>query len=417
MKERSAQRTAIAAVLVGVVLGATATAGVTLLLYTGAGFLRAAGLLVSSVVMAVAAGLWAAAPTRMTRARWVGFAIALLVAGIATSLWGTREDLRDMAIGGAFVVLIVLALPAYTGGMLLAGLHTRHRNTAVAPAAAAGAAIGILLATTALIQTLQPFGIYYGSGLIVSLTSLLTGKSAADGDDMHEHVTLITGVGSAGQLGYAIAQRFASAGARVIITSRRADVESLAAQLSEKGDVHAVQADLLHDADVERIMHVISTRYGRLDSLINAAGGLTHIATIEDTTPEQWRQEIARNAETALRVSRAALPLLRAARGAIVNFASPAGEHASAQLGAYSAGKAAVIALTRALALEEKQHGVRVNAIAPAMMDTEQNRASAAPHATMVPRADVASVAWLLASSDARGISGEVVHVMGELLQ
>ena len=418
MKENSAQRGAIASVLVGVVLGATSTAGVTLLLYTGAGFLRAAGLLISSVVMAMAAGLWAAAPqTRMTRARWFGFAMTLLIAGIATSLWGTREDLRGMAIGGAFVVLIVLALPAYAGGMLLAGLHARNRNASIASAAAAGAAIGILLATTILIQLLQPFGIYYGSGLVVSLTSLLTRKSAADGDDMHEHVTLITGVGSAGQLGYAIAQRFASAGARVIITSRRADVETLATQLSASGDVHGVQADLLHDADVERIMHVITTRYGRLDSVINAAGGLTHIASIEQTTPEQWRQEIERNAETALRVCRAALPMLRASRGAIVNFASPAGEHAAAQLGAYSAGKAAVIALTRALALEEKQHGVRVNAIAPGMMDTEQNRASVASDATLLPRTDVASVAWLLATPDARGISGEVVHVMGALLQ
>jgi NAD(P)-dependent dehydrogenase (short-subunit alcohol dehydrogenase family) len=415
----AAQRASVAAVIVGLVLGATSAAGIVLLLYTGQGFLRAAGLLVSSTIMAVAAGVWAAAPQpRMSRARWVALALALLVAGIVTALWGTREDVRGMASAGAFTVLLVLALPAYTAGLVLAGLQASSRNNAVASGAAAGAATGILLATTVLIQMMQPYGIFYGGGLLVSLTSLLTRATRADGDtDMHAHVALITGVGSAGQLGYAIAQRFVSAGARVIITSRGDTVQQLATQLAGNEEVLGVQADLLDDADVERLLQTIAKRYGRLDALINAAGGLTHIASIADTTPEQWRQEIERNADTALRMCRAALPLLRTSHGAIVNFTSPAGERASAQLGAYSAGKAAVIALTRALALEEKGHGVRVNAIAPGMMDTEQNRAGAAPEAVFVPRTDVAAAAFFLASPEGRGISGDVLHVMGPALE
>jgi NAD(P)-dependent dehydrogenase (short-subunit alcohol dehydrogenase family) len=85
------------------------------------------------------------------------------------------------------------------------------------------------------------------------------------------------------------------------------------------------------------------------------------------------------------------------------------------QLGAYAAAKAAVVALTRALALEEREHGVRVNAIAPAMIDTEQNRAQVTdPRAVRwVTREQVAAVTLFLAGPAASGISGEVVRVKG----
>jgi NAD(P)-dependent dehydrogenase (short-subunit alcohol dehydrogenase family) len=88
-----------------------------------------------------------------------------------------------------------------------------------------------------------------------------------------------------------------------------------------------------------------------------------------------------------------------------------------AKLGAYSAAKASVIALTRALALEEKANGVRVNAIAPGFMDTAQNRQSAGDDAVFVTRQDVASAVLFLASREARGISGELIHVLGPTLE
>jgi NAD(P)-dependent dehydrogenase (short-subunit alcohol dehydrogenase family) len=161
------------------------------------------------------------------------------------------------------------------------------------------------------------------------------------------------------------------------------------------------------------VVAVARDRFGRLDSLINVAGGLTVMGSISDTTPEEWQRELQRNAETALRMTRAALPLLRESRGAIVNFASPAALKAVRELGAYSAAKAAVVALTRATALEEKEHGVRANAIAPGMVDTEQNREQAGEGAAFVSRDDIAAVALFLASPDSRGVSGETVHVLG----
>jgi 3-oxoacyl-[acyl-carrier protein] reductase/2-deoxy-D-gluconate 3-dehydrogenase len=192
-------------------------------------------------------------------------------------------------------------------------------------------------------------------------------------------------------------------------------VRGLADQLGERSNVVGIAADLTTDDGVKRVVDA-ARAMGRVDALINVAGGLTVIDTIEDTTQQKFRREMSINAETALLMSRASLPLLRETRGAIVNFASPAGEHASAKLGAYSAAKAAVIALTRSLALEELDHGVRVNAVAPGMIDTEQNRASAPADQKYVSREEIADVVMFLASEASRGISGEVVHVAGKTL-
>jgi NAD(P)-dependent dehydrogenase (short-subunit alcohol dehydrogenase family) len=429
---RGARATAAAAV--GLALGACAAAGTALLLYTGQGFLRAAGLLIASTILAVGAGMWAGAPDGAaarpiaTRTRWMLTVLALTAGGLFTAFWAAREPVRELATGGALAVLLVLAVPAYAVGALLAGLHARDRARlprlapgAVATAAVAGTAFGVLLATAVLIQTFEPAGIFYGAAVLLAAASLLDRgpvlRPSGHGEiSMTDHVTLITGVGDRGQLGFAVARRFLDAGAHVVITARGAGIDELAAELGPSSDIVAVQADLLDDADVTRLIETVRERFGRLDSLVNIAGGLSVTATIEETEPEQWRSELERNAETALRTSRAALPLLRDAHGAIINFAAPAGERAVGGLGAYSAAKAAVIALTRALALEEKIHGVRVNAIAPGIMDTDQNREQMET-SRFVTREEVADVVLFLAADTARGISGETVHVAGATLR
>ncbi|HSJ14340.1 MAG TPA: SDR family oxidoreductase, partial [Longimicrobiales bacterium] len=129
-----------------------------------------------------------------------------------------------------------------------------------------------------------------------------------------------------------------------------------------------------------------------------------------ETTLAELEREVQRNAGTMLVLTRAALPALRRSRGAIVNFASPTAARAPASLGAYAAAKAGVVALTQALAAEEKVHGVRVNAIAPGIMDTDQNRESM-PGSRYVRREDVAEVAYFLATRGAAAVSGEVVTV------
>ncbi|HEX6559225.1 MAG TPA: SDR family oxidoreductase [Longimicrobiales bacterium] len=225
---------------------------------------------------------------------------------------------------------------------------------------------------------------------------------------------IITGVGDRGQLGYAIAQQLLAAGARVCVTSRHDDIGAIAGTLAP--DAVGVQYDLASEDDVARLMTTAQQQLGRIDILVNVAGGLSVIKPLAETTREEWQREVQRNAETAFLVSRAALPQLRASRGCIINFASPAGEKAVAQLGAYSAAKAGVIALTRAMAIEEAGNGVRVNAIAPGMIDTAQNRAAVAdPDAVQwVSRAEVASVVVFLASAAAAAITGQTINVPGK---
>jgi len=435
MRRQASVARGVSAFVVGAVLGVAATAGTALLLYTGQGFLRAAGLLVASTIMSVAAGIWAGAPENEaatppgSRLRWIALILTLLAGGFFATLWNTSEQLRAQAIGSAGAMLLILALPAYSAGTLLAALHARdvsrlprNMSSPVSSAAIAGVALGVLLATASLIQSFEPDIVYYIAAAAIVAAALLdrgaTTSQRTDNTDMNGKVALITGVGSSGQLGFTLAERFLDAGAHVIITSRSADILTLASSLTGRGEVMGVTADLTIDDDVARLIATAHERFGRLDCVINAVGGLTLVKSIADTTPEEWRAEVERNVETTLRVCRAALPMLRESRGAIVNFASPAGEHAVPMLGAYSAAKAGVIALTRALAVEELKHGVRANAIAPGMMDTQQNiEGATSPKQQYVTRDDVAATALFLAGSGARGVSGEVVHVAGPALR
>jgi NAD(P)-dependent dehydrogenase (short-subunit alcohol dehydrogenase family) len=200
----------------------------------------------------------------------------------------------------------------------------------------------------------------------------------------------------------------------VCITGMQEQVHELARELGN--ETLSVQADLTDTSAVTALLDQVQARFERLDVLVNVAGGLSVIKALGETETEEWRRELQRNAETAFAVTRAALPLLRASRGAIINFAAPAGLRAQARLGAYSAAKAAVVALTRALALEEKDNGVRANALAPGMIDTEQNRTTVADPQSVkwVSRDQIADVVLFLASDAASGITGETIHVLGE---
>jgi NAD(P)-dependent dehydrogenase (short-subunit alcohol dehydrogenase family) len=280
---------------------------------------------------------------------------------------------------------------------------------------------GVLVAAIWLIPRAQPPMIFVGAATAILAAGLLGRDDDTDEEgepDMNGRVAIVTGVGARGQAGYVIAERFLRAGARVVVSGRSPEVETIAHELGSPDKVIGIVADLLSDDDVDRLIDSARQRFGRLDALVNVAGGLTVIKALADTTPAEWRSEIERNAETTLRTCRAALPLLREHGGAIVNFAAPAGQRAVRNLGAYSAAKAAVVALTRALALEEKGFGVRVNAIAPGLIDTEQNRSQAEPgESKFVTREEIAEVVLFLAGDAASGVSGETIHVLGEGLR
>ena len=411
----------------GAALGALTITGHALLLYSGQGFLRAAGLLVGVTLAAIGAGVWGgtAGPVPDARGlarRWRALVLTIMAGGLFAALWDRSPALRVAAAGNALATLVALAAPAYTAGMLLTAL-ARIRGAGTTALALAFAGVGALATTTLLVPRMDAAAVYFLAGACVAASTLVPGRRTTLQESrampLEGKSVLVTGAGKPGQVGYAIAERCIAAGARVLITARSADVTDTAARLGPDTVVTGVPADLSIPADVERLAAAARERFGGLDALINVAGGLTLIKPLADTNSAEWRSEIERNADTVHAMSRALLPLLRESGGAIVNFASPAGLRAAKNLGAYSAAKAAVVAHTRALALEEKDHGVRVNAIAPGTVDTEQNRASAEDpeHARWVTREEIADVAVFLASDASAGISGETIHVMGDGLR
>ena len=403
--------------MVGAALGAGVESGAALLLYTERGFLGTAGFLIALSLAALALGLWVGVEVTSLLRRWIGIVVAFSGAAVFCGLWASARDLRSSGLGGALAALFLLAWPAYTAGALLTALAARTRSAAVATLI--GAAFGVLLAALLLIPRWPASVIFVAAAILLALVALWDVRMAQtiemnNPSPMTNKVALITGVGNRGQVGFVVAQRMLAAGARVCVTDVTPGVLELADELG--AGVLGVQADLTDDVAVTNLIEQVRTRFDRLDVVVNVAGGLSVIKPLAETQTAEWRREVQRNAETAFAVTRAALPLLRAARGAVINFASPAALRAQAQLCAYSAAKAAVVALTRALALEEKQHGVRVNALAPGMIDTEQNRRSVPDPDSVkwITREQIADVVVFLAGETASGITGETIQVLGE---
>jgi NAD(P)-dependent dehydrogenase (short-subunit alcohol dehydrogenase family) len=234
--------------------------------------------------------------------------------------------------------------------------------------------------------------------------------------DFQDQVVLVTGVNRVGQLGHAMALGFGRAGARLVISDiDTVGVATRARELREAGIPTTAAAGDLTEPDVadwcvEQAVHT----FGRLDVVINAAGGLTGIGAMLDTDIGVLDREFQINTKTAYLVSRAAARVMVPnGHGAIVNFASAAALLARPSLAAYSAAKAGVAALTRSLALELRDHGVRVNAIAPGLARTAENLKTMGEdgEARWVEVAEIVNVVMFLASDLSSGITGHVLPV------
>jgi NAD(P)-dependent dehydrogenase (short-subunit alcohol dehydrogenase family) len=227
---------------------------------------------------------------------------------------------------------------------------------------------------------------------------------------------VLTGVGREGQVGEAVAQAFAERGARVFLVGHQeAEARARAEALVAKGLRAAALAADLTDANAltalaERLRDATA---GRLTALVHVAGGFAPSGPVADSDPAIWQGQFAINATTAYLTARALLPLLRAGKGSIVFFASEMGLDGArvAELSAYVAAKSALVALMRAIAQEEKSHGVRANAVAPTTIRTAANVASMGADTRMVAREAVADVVLWLCSDAARAVSGQVIPV------
>lgn len=238
---------------------------------------------------------------------------------------------------------------------------------------------------------------------------------------------LITG-GSSG-IGAACALRLAEDDYRVLITGRN---EKRLKQSSTRHDnIDSVVADVTEPKDIESMIKAVESRLGHLDVLINNAGIAPRIG-FEATTPEDFDNVFDVNVRALLAVSQACLPLLKESMGTIINVSSIAGNRPGAPMFIYSASKAAVDNMTRAMAQELIAYGIRVNAVSPGPIRTpifdkwglseEEKNATTEEIASEVPMArfgeapEAANVIAFLASSQASYVTGANYVVDGGLL-
>ncbi|MBL8553719.1 MAG: SDR family NAD(P)-dependent oxidoreductase [Phenylobacterium sp.] len=220
--------------------------------------------------------------------------------------------------------------------------------------------------------------------------------------------------GAFGILGSAVAKAAAAQGASLALID--AAKAPLGVGVGE-GALVLAETDLTDPVQVGAAMAAIGERYGRIDALLNIAGGFVW-EKIEGQDPSRWADLFRLNVVTAANASRAAIPHLRKSRhGRIVNVGSAAALKAGAGMGAYSAAKAGVHALTQALAEELKGDGITVNAVLPSIIDTPANRADMpdTDPAVWVAPDDLAAVILFLASEASTAVTGSLVPVTGRV--
>lgn len=235
--------------------------------------------------------------------------------------------------------------------------------------------------------------------------------------------------GSSTGIGRAAARAFAELNANVVIHYHRSrdEAESLERELREMGRrTLLLQGDVASAADVQRMTRQVQDEFGRVDVLINNAGGLIKRARIEDMEEEIWDRVMAVNLKSVYLVSQAVIPMMKAQGGGrIINLSSIAARNGGGPgSGAYAASKAGVANLTRTLAKELVGDQILVNGIAPGVITTpfhdrytpdDVRRALAAqiPMKREGTPEETIGAALFLASKYATYITGEIIEVNG----
>lgn len=234
--------------------------------------------------------------------------------------------------------------------------------------------------------------------------------------NLHGNVAIVTGVSHDGQVGQAVAKALAQQGASLAVCARSKDnVVARAAELKAEGaNVIPVVASLTDEADVKRLVAETSSAFGRIDIVVNLAGGLTVYKPSAEVTLDEWTREVNNNVLSAFLLTREVFPhMTKTGGGSVINFAR-AGS-AQANMLPYNVAKAGVVALTRTFALEGKDAQIRVNAVAPGLVDTASNVNMMKPKDTSkwAKRDEIADVVLFLASPVSLGVTGQVIDVTG----
>ena len=250
-------------------------------------------------------------------------------------------------------------------------------------------------------------------------------------NNLRGRVVIITG--AAGGLGSALARGFALEGCRLFLTDKHESrLKAIMAELAGGGvTVAGETADLMNVSQTQEVIENVFKTYGQIDILVNNAG-ISRAKAFWDLTEEDWDQMLAVNVKALFFATRAAAKHMLARGGSIINIASVAGRLPRPTLMHYAASKAAVISITRSTALALAGNKIRVNAIAPGMMDTEMfhilssdleqtssDSAAGKPNLNIIPLGriaqpeEIAASAIFLAGDAAVYITGQTLNVCG----
>ena len=239
--------------------------------------------------------------------------------------------------------------------------------------------------------------------------------------NLGDRTAVVTGAGKG--IGRAIARRLSDAGARVaVVDIDRASADRAAEELRQGS--FAVQADVSDSEDVEAAFQEILGRWDALDILVNNAGIIGRDLPIKDLPDAEWDRVINTNLRSVFLCCRAAVRhMVDRQKGAVVSVASIAGKEGNPNMAPYSVSKAGIICLTKALAREVVSQGIRVNCVAPALIETgltdsmdSQQMAfmtSRIPMGRFGKPEEVAAAVHFLVSDEASFTTGQCYDVSG----
>jgi NAD(P)-dependent dehydrogenase (short-subunit alcohol dehydrogenase family) len=237
--------------------------------------------------------------------------------------------------------------------------------------------------------------------------------------------------GAAAGIGEAAARAFAREGARLVLADLdAARLEQLTAELEETGAIVTdIPGDISLASTCNKLVERATSRYGRLDVLFNCAG-IVEGGSLVECTEDQWQRTLDVNLKSMFLMAKAAVPvMLRQGGGSIINMSSVAGPTGVRNRGVYSVSKAAVVGLTKSLAIDFVAEGIRVNCICPATVDTPSLRQRIAqspdpgqalkdflsrqPMGRLGTADEIAALAVFLASDESRYMTGQSIFADG----